>query len=391
MNDEDADSHEELDIREELDSREWTDSVAGYMQQQVRGLPTQIHPDSTHAGSDLDSGPPSQNAARCFITDKKINLIFGGMKYEACIDFSGSQIGRIYLRSPGLEYTWMNNWSQARQISTLFDFAARITDTPLIHAHFASTAHAPTRIIRAADPEKNGQEAMTVDMIDPSIRAWLTRKGFHNDQDIHYLEREAGSLVTGLLMLMHVAPKCPPHFKIKAGSLVPPRKEKKPSRAFDDHEFEAVKGLYKKLNQPNRQSLDMSVGSPEGKTSAEVLDDASGTVQESASGFDNIVENEAFSDALTVDEQYSVERSDIHLGGWRPYDHHRGKQSDTVDESPRGQDHKTYAASYSQNANGSAKWGGACMNVPILSECIASCISWSAFTETTTRTESWCV
>lgn len=54
---------------------------------------------------------------------------------------------------------------------------------------------------------------MTWETIDPNFRTWLRTKGFGNDEDVAILEKLGGSLLRGLLMLLHVLPRASRSFQ----------------------------------------------------------------------------------------------------------------------------------------------------------------------------------
>lgn len=266
--------------------------------------------------------------ARTFATDSRVSFDFHGITYEAYIEFAANNIQLIYICFPEpLTHLWVNNWRRARKVSGLFEFTASITANPMIHAQFYSTAHACTRILRQYHNERNGEEKMILETIEPSIRAWLRRKGFQQDQDILRLEKAAGGLTSGMFMLMHVLPACPPNFKIKGSLSVPQSRERKQWGALDKDRLQTVTALYYDLNKPEISTSisEMSYTHSSRNTGTGRLkslvsqNDSSDDLEETQwlSVFSDMADIDELNEIIEVSECDNVERSEISLKAGR--------------------------------------------------------------------------
>jgi hypothetical protein len=102
-------------------------------------------------------------------------------------------------------------------------------------------------ILRQAENEKQGASKMTLNELDTGVLIWLARKGFTEHDDIRQLERLAGSLSRGLLMLLHALPKRPTTYQAVSNhsSLTTEpskrRRERDREAHFDPDQFQVVK------------------------------------------------------------------------------------------------------------------------------------------------------
>lgn len=148
---------------------------------------------------------------------------------------------------------WSVNVEHACKLSEVLKFAVLVTRTRNVMPYFLESSTALGAILRQAQKEKMGLPKITFDTINRGLLAWLARKGFSDPKDIRELERRAGSLCQGLLMLLHVLPRCP------VPRSEPPQVCNKRSKAnqvkFDRAALQDVKDHYMTVTGRDREPL----------------------------------------------------------------------------------------------------------------------------------------
>lgn len=172
--------------------------------------------------------------------------------FQGYISIEENNRKRLYVCSPApLSSLWSNKWSQSIKLGEVFRFAAAVTHTPRICPWFYSSAMIYIVIFRRQSKERRGVcSRMTPRTIDPQIRAWLYHKGFTTEEDLKDLERLGGSLIQGIMMLLHVLPSCPVKYKNPTSKLPPPPFPNHGKRGkWGSFETESIRALYNRLNE----------------------------------------------------------------------------------------------------------------------------------------------
>ena len=102
--------------------------------------------------------------------------------------------------------------------------------------------------MRLLHAERNGGPKMTLDNIEPNLRAWLSRKGFTKDEDIISLEQKGVSLAHALLMLSHVLPRYSAQFKSTGRGAQVSKSLEKSANNFDSQQLHDIRILYQQID-----------------------------------------------------------------------------------------------------------------------------------------------
>ncbi|KAJ5447559.1 hypothetical protein N7445_002380 [Penicillium cf. griseofulvum] len=152
--------------------------------------------------------PTEQDLKNNFILDLQ------GVRYEFCLRLRHHAIERIFVRSPTtLIKLWSNKGSTAVKIDLLFRFVSAVSNTRL-YTTFYESALTVALVIRGWDDERSERVdplGPELENVNPTLRIWLERLGFREDENVRRLaECTAGSLRLGLLVLLKVLPRAPP-------------------------------------------------------------------------------------------------------------------------------------------------------------------------------------
>jgi hypothetical protein len=128
-----------------------------------------------------------------------------GIDFRFWFELNGSLVKRVYVPSPDpLTVQLSNCWQHANRITEAIRLATCLTGTLGIRHYFFEARSVFSNLFRQAQEENNGGKRMTMETIDPSIYAWLHRKGFTRDEDIKKLESPIRSLTTGILVFLNI-------------------------------------------------------------------------------------------------------------------------------------------------------------------------------------------
>ena len=187
--------------------------------------------------------------------------------YEARVYLQMSEVNiiRIFLASPS---PWSNNTSsrliQAKELRELLKFSATITKTEGIRYIFYESSSVMVRFIDEYLSEKQcGISRITSASLPSSYRKFLHASGFTTDESIRELERAAGTILTGMVMLINLvrrntvlpSPQNPPemgncrHQGEEQQS--PPTKQYIGNTILIKQPFTDTKALYERMNQRN--------------------------------------------------------------------------------------------------------------------------------------------
>ncbi len=163
---------------------------------------------------------------------------------------------------------WGNNTSsrliQAKELRELLKFSATITKTEGIRYTFYESSSVMVRFIDEYLSEKQcGTSRMTSASLLSSYRKFLHASGFTTDESIRELERAAGTILTGMVMLINLvrrntvlpSSQNPPETwrsaDIREIAAKPPRQTIHKKRHFNKQLFTDTKALYERMNQGN--------------------------------------------------------------------------------------------------------------------------------------------
>ncbi|KAB8261064.1 hypothetical protein BDV32DRAFT_137719 [Aspergillus pseudonomiae] len=149
-------------------------------------------------------GPRAGRIIKAMIEgSSQYTLDIQGYKYQIYLDHR-----RLYIRCPELPAeVWSINPIHAARLSDVVRFATRVLGITDIRPYFVESSSIVGYILSQARKERLGGHIMTTDDLDAGIKLWLIRKGIGDDDDIREIETIAGSLVRGLLMLLHALPR----------------------------------------------------------------------------------------------------------------------------------------------------------------------------------------
>ena len=115
---------------------------------------------------------------------------------------------RLYIRCPVLpSQVWCVNTAHSVRLSEILRFAVNILGMTEIRPYFVESSSVVGSILCQTRKEKLGAPVMTTDTLDPGIRLWLRRKGVGDEEDIRKIEVLGGSLMRGLMIVMHALPR----------------------------------------------------------------------------------------------------------------------------------------------------------------------------------------
>lgn len=121
-------------------------------------------------------------------------------KWRAWIEHRGQR--RLYISCPSpLVALWSDHWHKAARVSAIFRFAAVFAGIRGIKSSACATSLIVLEVIRLYAREKQGEEKVTMQNLDPRLRAWLEVSGF-SQRDVELLETSAESLSTAMLMIL---------------------------------------------------------------------------------------------------------------------------------------------------------------------------------------------
>lgn len=124
-----------------------------------------------------------------------------------------ANLERLFIQTPELPSDhWAISGSHTVGLSEGIKCSALVTGLPNIRAYFVESVSVLGRILRIASLERSGRSITSKD-IDNTTGLWLGRKDFGKLEDIERLERMAGSISRGLLMLLNALPSHPPENK----------------------------------------------------------------------------------------------------------------------------------------------------------------------------------
>lgn len=140
-------------------------------------------------------------------TEHSLNLNLQGIDFQVWLRLDGGSIERIFVRSPPpLVRMWSSKGLAVQKLGALFRFVGAITSLKLSPAFYQS-ALTLVLIIRGWDDEDSGHvQPLSPDMdkLDPTLKIWLARLGFSNNEELRRLAQcSAGSVRLGLLALTY--------------------------------------------------------------------------------------------------------------------------------------------------------------------------------------------
>ncbi|KAJ5207450.1 hypothetical protein N7491_001920 [Penicillium cf. griseofulvum] len=164
--------------------------------------------------------PTEQDLKNNFILDLQ------GVRYEFWLRLRHHAIERIFVRSPTtLIKLWSNKGSTAVKIDLLFRFVSAVSNTRL-YTTFYESALTVALVIRGWDDERSERVdplEPELENVNPTLRIWLERLGFREDENVRRLaECTAGSLRLGLLVLLKVLLRAPPGSKTRRIGVISP-------------------------------------------------------------------------------------------------------------------------------------------------------------------------
>lgn len=132
-----------------------------------------------------------------------------GHRYAIHVGTSGAAPERILcIQCPQLpSQIWSIGGEHAAKVSEAVKFASLLTNLDGIRPYFLEGSSALGVILRQREREKQGAPKMTTETLDDGLYLWLCRKGFSDIQDIRRLEEICGSLMQGLVELLHALPR----------------------------------------------------------------------------------------------------------------------------------------------------------------------------------------
>ncbi|KAI1330059.1 hypothetical protein F5Y16DRAFT_363880 [Xylariaceae sp. FL0255] len=133
-----------------------------------------------------------------------------GHRYHLFLETSEANKARIFIRCPNLPTgNYHRDGKEASVVSEIIKCCAIVTRTDSLTPYFLQNSTVRSVIFRQQNLEKQGHPRMTTENLDPGIRIWLARKGFGAIEDIDKLERLAGCLTYGLILLFSCLPRKP--------------------------------------------------------------------------------------------------------------------------------------------------------------------------------------
>lgn len=176
-----------------------------------------------------------------------------------------SNILRIFFVSPSPWINWTGSkLIQAKELREILKFAAHITKTDGIRYDFYESSGIVVRFIDDYISEKQlGSSRITSSSLPVDYRRFLYNTGFDTDESIRNLERAAGTLLTGMVMLINLLRRntIPPSSQnlqetretfgvaeVKERAAKASRRGIHPARQFDRDRFNETKALYEQMS-----------------------------------------------------------------------------------------------------------------------------------------------
>lgn len=182
---------------------------------------------------------------------ERFMLELRGYKYPMYVDDgTASGIARLFVRCPELPANLCTvSTTAVTRISEVLRFRVSIASLAGIRPYFIETSSIQRAIIARVALERNGFPKLTTDTLDEGLRAWLSRKGIDNLEDIRKIETIAGSLSWGLLMVLSALPRTKKR-SIISGPSAPRKRQNEP---FDVEAFRSVKKHITDLTDRHRR------------------------------------------------------------------------------------------------------------------------------------------
>jgi len=139
-----------------------------------------------------------------------IEIILRGYNVALRLMLDGTQIQRVFIVIPDpKKFIRGGDWRSIQKFAQIMRLATILTNMDHIDHNFFENNRACGCIFRALTEEKSSGKPLTIEQLDPGTRQYLARKGFQTNEDIEELGKLAGSLATGLLVLVLTLPQHP--------------------------------------------------------------------------------------------------------------------------------------------------------------------------------------
>jgi len=208
----------------------------------------------------LICGPRAEQAVSALAKSTKIyTLEARGLRYKMRI-LEGYGDIRLCIRCPELpSRSWSCSLEHQVQLSEAIKLAIMLTNTKAIRPYFVEGAGVLSWILCRARAERVDPHfpRLTTETLDPGLRLWLARKGLKTDQDIRDIERSGGSLIRGLLMVLHALPRRGTGVSLAGQESVArdPKKRVRFHEKFDEEGFRDVKRLVTDRHQQRQAQM----------------------------------------------------------------------------------------------------------------------------------------
>ncbi|BCR98572.1 uncharacterized protein AKAW2_40255A [Aspergillus luchuensis] len=154
-------------------------------------------------------GPQSEKLIRAIVRSSRHTLSLRGFDYPLYRD---PLRNRLFICCPPLPAEiWSVSTRHSIKISEALRFAVNFIPSLKydIRPFFCENSSVIGYILRQARKERLGGEPLTADTVDEGVRLWLTRRNMGQAEDIQEIEKIAGSLTRGLLMVLKFLPRRP--------------------------------------------------------------------------------------------------------------------------------------------------------------------------------------
>jgi hypothetical protein len=200
--------------------------------------------------------------------------------YNVFLEIDGSDIKRIYLElSVPLSSLHSVDLNAVWEVSLLFKFASFIAHkTEIWPTRFINQLALQYVVLRVAQ-ERNGSVQMTPKTMPPSVRVWLSNRGFTTDEDFKRLEEMGGTFTVGVHLAFNTSPRNRErkhHHRAQRTITMPGaelRQSFTPQQLQDMREFHQQK-ISQEQNASDRLPTEMNAG---GSSVHDIKDDGSGT------------------------------------------------------------------------------------------------------------------
>ena len=168
-------------------------------------------------------------------------LSLGAYKYPIFAQDRSVSLGQtlpLFIRCGEMpSRVWSTDSIHTAKLSEVVRFSVKMLGLEGIRPYFVESSSVIGTIISYARREKQGQTPMTAQTIDPGLRTWLARKGFQREEDICQLEQLGGTLIRGLIAMLHALAQ-----EARQRSTNPPlRSMRKAHGRYSKHEGSAPK------------------------------------------------------------------------------------------------------------------------------------------------------